>query len=344
MAQLSHMEQETIAEVGNISLGAAASALSSIISRRVIITAPHVQVLTVNNIKQNFPVPCLLVEVSYLSGLKGDNILLIKQEDALAIAGLMMGAPGGSSLGEMELSAIQEAMNQMMGYMATSMSEMFGQVIEITPPKLTSCNLAEQELSRLQEEALAVQISFSIQVEGVIDSKLIQVIPVEFARQMAVFLLSGGETTLELVSPVERQEKAALELASPPEREEKAAEPESLAVHTRSTDPRPASLFAGEQICAAGERIYADGEQPDADDWKKLDIVREIPLEVTVILGRTRAPLGNLFALDQGGVIYLDQLAGEPVEIRINDKLIARGEVVLINEQFGVRITQQQPG
>ena len=137
------MEKETIAEVGNISLGRT-SALSSIIDRRVDITTPHVQVLTIDEIKKNYPVPCLLVETSYIRGLEGDNLLLIKQEDALAIAGLMLGSLVDTTLGEMELSANQEAMNQMMGSMATSMSEMFSEVIEITPPKLTTCELAER--------------------------------------------------------------------------------------------------------------------------------------------------------------------------------------------------------
>jgi len=321
MEHLSHMEKETIAEVGNISLGAAASALSSILNRRVNITAPHLEILTVNQIKQSYPLPCLLVEVSYLSGLQGKNILLINQEDALVIAGLMMGTPGCSFLGEMELSAIQEAMNQMMGYMATAMSEMFGQVVGITPPKLTSCNLAEQELVGLEESSLAVQVSFSIQVEGAVDSKLIQVIPLDFAKKMAAFLLSGGESALEMVFPEEAQETAA--------------EPEPLAGCIPDTESPVPAFFDGKQI--------PPGELLNEDNWNKLEIAKEIPLEVTVILGKSKMPLGKLFTLNQGGIITLDQLAGEPVEIRINNKLIARGEVVLVNEQFGVRITQQLP-
>ena len=312
MVQLTHMEQETIAEVGNISLGAAATALSQIIDRRVDITTPHIKILTVDEVKNSYPVPCLLVETSYTSGLKGDNLLLIKQEDALVIAGIMMGSLAGSTLGEMELSAIQEAMNQMMGYMATSMSDMFGRVIEITPPRLTVCDLAKHNLNRLPKEELVAQVSFSIRVEGAIDSKLIQVIPLDFAKEMAVFLLSEGKKGMESAPSGEQEED----------------------IKAGATGFSPA-------IGQKPGRFLAAGEEGESGEWEKLDIVREIPLEVTVILGKTRLPLGNLFALDQGGVIYLEQFAGEPVEILINNKLIALGEVVLVNDQFGVRITRQ---
>ncbi len=328
MSLLNHMEEETIAEVGNISLGAAANALSLIINRRVYITAPHVQELTVQEIRRGFPVPCLLAESSYQSGLRGDNILIMKQDDAMAIASLMMGGRGEGFLGEMELSAIQEAMNQMTGYMATSMSEMFGQVIEISPPKLTICNLAEKSISGMEDEILAVQISFSIQVEGLIDSKLIQVVPLEFARRMAKFLLSGGGTALET-----EPEKTLREGEQPPPPLTAGTEDEIFAEPGSATEQFEKAEEAAE--------VNTPREKSVSDQWGKLDMVKEIPLEITVYLGKTRIPLGNLFTLGQGGIICLDQLAGEAVEILINDKPIAKGEVVLINEQFGVKITNQ---
>lgn len=323
--ELSHMERETIAEVGNISLGAAASALSSILNRRVDITIPHLEIFTANQVKENYPLPCLLVEVSYLSGLQGKNVLLIKQEDAAVIAGLMLeNSPEQRSLGEMELSAIQEAMNQMMGYMATAMSEMFGQVVEISPPELTICDLAEEGLRNLEKGAPVVELSFSIQVEDFIDSRLIQVIPYNFAKKMTGFLLSGGESSLE-ESPPE-----AL-----PEDELAAGRQQATAQEARSACPRPAAFDGAEMAPAAPDLNVAH--------WRKLDLVRDIPLEVTVILGKTRIPLGKLFTLNQGSIIALEQAAGNPVEIRVNNELVARGEVVLVDEQFGVRITEHLP-
>ncbi len=323
MEPFDHMEKETIAEVGNISLGAAAAALSEILNRRVYITAPHFEIRAISQIREEYPVPCLLAEVKYLSGLKGSNVLLIKQDDAVIIAALMMGnSPEQSSLGEMELSAIQEAMNQMMGYMATAMSEMFGRVVEISPPGLTLCNLAEENLISLDESHPVVELSFTIQVEGFIDSRLIQVIPCDFAKKMTGYLLSGGAQPLE---------------GSPGGDEALLAEDGFALPQAAGAVPGTA---AGRPPAPGGAGIAPVARGEDADSWRKLDLVREIPLEVTVLLGKTRAPLGELFALDRGGIITLDQASGSAVEIRINNRPVARGEVVLVDHQFGVRITE----
>ncbi|MGB4502469.1 MAG: flagellar motor switch phosphatase FliY [Dethiobacteria bacterium] len=334
MEPLSHMEKETIAEVGNISLGAAASALSAILNRRVYITTPRLEMRAVNQVKESYPVPCLLVEVKYLSGLQGSNILLIKQEDALVIAGLMLGSsPEQQSLGEMELSAIQEAMNQMMGYMATAMSEMFGQVVEISPPELTICDLADEELKLLDESSPVVELAFTIQVEDFIDSKLIQVIPYDFAKKMTEFLLSGGEVPLEESLPKALSVEKAVEEPVEEPVEEAAALPQADAQEPSTASRYPAAFNEAEP-----------GSEPEVNSWEKLELVRGIPLEVTVILGKTRMPLGELLALNRGGIIALNQAADNPVEIQINNKPVARGEIVLVDEQLGVRITEHLTG
>lgn len=338
MEPLSHMEKETIAEVGNISLGAAASALSAILNRRVYITTPRLEMRAVNQVKESYPVPCLLVEVKYLSGLQGSNILLIKQEDALVIAGLMLGSSLEQQfLGEMELSAIQEAMNQMMGYMATAMSEMFGQVVEISPPELTICDLADEELKLLDESSPVVELAFTIQVEDFIDSKLIQVIPYDFAKKMTEFLLSGGEVPLEESLPKALSVEKAVEEPV----EESVEEPVEEAAALSQADAQEPST-AGRYPAAFNE-AEPDSE-PKVNSWEKLELVRGIPLEVTVILGKTRMPLGELFALNRGGIIALNQAADNPVEIQINNKPVARGEIVLVDEQLGVRITEHLTG
>ncbi len=338
MEPLSHMEKETIAEVGNISLGAAASALSAILNRRVYITTPRLEMRAVNQVKESYPVPCLLVEVKYLSGLQGSNILLIKQEDALVIAGLMLGSSLEQQfLGEMELSAIQEAMNQMMGYMATAMSEMFGQVVEISPPELTICDLADEELKLLDESSPVVELAFTIQVEDFIDSKLIQVIPYDFAKKMTEFLLSGGEVPLEESLPKALSGEKAVEEPV----EESVEEPVEEAAALPQADAQEPST-AGRYPAAFNE-AEPDSE-PKVNSWEKLELVRGIPLEVTVILGKTRMPLGELFALNRGGIIALNQAADNPVEIQINNKPVARGEIVLVDEQLGVRITEHLTG
>ena len=146
MEELSPLEKDTIAEVGNISLGASATALSTILDKRVEITTPRLDILSIAAVKRKFPVPCLVAAVNYRAGLDGDNILLIKEKDARAIAALMLGRDPSDTdqpLQELELSALKEAMNQMMGFMATSMSEMFARRIDISPPRIERRNLGE---------------------------------------------------------------------------------------------------------------------------------------------------------------------------------------------------------
>ncbi|MGM0651867.1 MAG: flagellar motor switch phosphatase FliY, partial [Bacillota bacterium] len=196
MEELSALEKDTIAEVGNISLGASATALSTILNKSVDITTPKLEVLSLDQVQRAYPVPCIAVKVEYTAGLQGSNMLLIKEADALIIAALMMGEPYENKAGpltEIELSAVQEAMNQMMGSMTTSMSELFQRPIDISPPGITMINLAEEKepLEEISEIDQVVQVEFSIKVDNIIDSAMIQVIPVEFARQMAADLLSG---------------------------------------------------------------------------------------------------------------------------------------------------------
>jgi flagellar motor switch protein FliN len=305
---LSDLEKDTISEVGNISLGSSATALSVLLNKAVDITTPKLEIVKVEDIQEKYPVPCLLVEVDYTIGLKGSNVLLVKESDALIIAALMMGeTPEGKKgpLSEIEMSAVQEAMNQMMGSMATSMSELFQRSIDISPPRMELINFANDRvmLGELNPEDDIVHVAFSIKVEDIIDSVMVQVIPIEFAREMAGYLLQDqfDEATLAV-----EEETSAYE--------------------------QPVRQAANRPIPKTQDQI----------DIQKLELVRDIPMDVTVVLGSTRLPLGTLFSLGKGGIVDLDCSENDPVEIMANDRLLARGEVVLMNDQLGVRITEIQ--
>jgi len=326
---LSDLERDTIAEVGNISLGASATALSTILNTMVDITTPKLNIIKVDQIQEKYPLPCVLVEVDYTSGLEGRNILLIKQEDAAVIASMMMGESGEDKdrpLSEIELSAVQEAMNQMMGSMATSMSELFQRPIEISPPKMTLIDLAEDVtlLKGLRPDEDVVHVEFTIKVEDVIDSVMLQVIPIKFAKTMTSFLLSGG-----------------------------AAEPPTEVIEEVDDNDIDISSIVGEVIAEtekqqpAAEPVQPEKEPdtyrlPPTADIQKLEMVKDIPMDIIVVLGSTRLPLGELFSLNTGGIVGLNCSASDPVEIMANDRLLAKGEVVMINDQLGVRITEIQ--
>ncbi len=331
---LSDIEKDTISEVGNISLGSSATALSILLDKAVDITTPKLEIVKVGDIQKKYPVPCLLVEVDYTTGLKGSNVLLVKESDALIIAALMMGeAPEGKEgpLSEIEMSAVQEAMNQMMGSMSTSMSELFQRTIDISPPRVELIDLANDRvmLGELNPEDDIVHVAFSIKVEDIIDSVMVQVIPIEFAREMAGYLLHDqfDMTTLapeEAPADIPAIEYTIPEIAPDPKEFEKAEDVPVYEQPVRQPARRPVP------------------KTQDQVDFQKLELVRDIPMDITVVLGSTRLPLGMLFSLGKGGIVDLDCSENDPVEIMANDRLLARGEVVLMNDQLGVRITEIQ--
>ncbi len=326
--ELSDLERDTISEVGNISLGASATALSTILDTMVDITTPQLSILKVSEIQEKYPIPCVLVEVDYISGLQGSNMLLIKQEDAVVIAAIMMGEDHKGKegpLNEIELSAVQEAMNQMMGSMATSMSELFQRPIEISPPRMDLIDLAEDIhlLEGLSPDQFVVHVEFTIKVEDIIDSVMIQVIPIEFAKEMAGYLLQG------YTEPTSYPETGA---------EVETARPEPEAAQTKPA----ADIDVEPSAPAPPVRTPEPYKLPASVDLEKLEMVKDIPMDIIVVLGSTKMPLGELFSLNAGGIVDLDCRSNDPVELLANDRLLAKGEVVMINDQLGVRITEIQ--
>ncbi len=316
---LSELEKDTIAEVGNISLGSSATALSAILDKAVEITTPRLSVVKISDIQEKYPIPCVMVDVEYTVGLQGSNMLLVKKADAMIIASLMMGEEPHEDkdaiLSEIEMSAIQEAMNQMMGSMATSMSDLFQRPIDISPPRMEFIDLGDERLmlSNLDPEEYVVHVEFNIKVEDIIDSVMFQVIQLDFARTMAGYLLGEALDSIP---------EAAGELIV-----DKGFE-------------KDGGYF--EEPARQSTIVPAASRLPLSVDLQKLELVKDIPMDVTVILGSARVALGKLFALGRGGIVDLDCSANDPVEIMANDRLLAKGEIVMVNDQLGVKITEIQ--
>ncbi|GEM_PF-7055 len=336
--ELDEMQKDVLAEVGNISLGSSATALAQLINRQVQITTPRITLTNMKEVRNRFPVPCLVVKVNYIKGLEGENVLIIKEDDALIITGLMMGLEPPEKpekLEELELSAISEAMNQMMGSASTAMSDFFERVIDISPPDLSHKDLHTEDLDadEIAEETPLVQISFQMEVEGLIDSELIQLVPLEFAREIASYLLSAlsGEELDHFEEEAEEAEEpedifsSVLEGAGPAEDAQAQAE-----------SPAPAKEPAQEK---SAPREVPVQEKLDEEEAERLDMIRDIPVEISAVLGRTRVPLKSVTSLFAGDIINLERYVGEPVELLANDRLVAKGEVVLVNGQFGIKIT-----
>lgn len=359
---LSPMEQDALGEVGNISFGSSATALSSLLGQKVEITTPIVSIINSHKLEKEFPHPYVAVQVQYTAGLSGLNLLVIKQSDAAIIADLMLGGDGlnpNQDLGEIQLSAIQEAMNQMMGSAATSMSTVFNQKVDISPPSIDLMNISENEgKDNIPTDDILVKISFRLKIGDLIDSNIMQLLPLDFGKEVAQNLLGGAQTI---------GSNAAPEQPVQPQPQVQQAPPMQPAQPTIAPEPAIPNMQAQQQMAATAyqEAPYAQQVPPaqsyqqpvqpvnvqqaqfvsfenspiTKEESRNLNMLLDIPLQVTVELGRTTHSVKDILQLSSGSIIELDKLAGEPVDILVNNRLIAKGEVVVIEENFGVRIT-----
>ncbi|WP_417900551.1 flagellar motor switch phosphatase FliY [Bacillus haimaensis] len=350
----STLEQDALGEIGNISFGSSATALSTLLNQKVEITTPKVSLLEKQQLEAEFPDPYVAIRVNYTEGFTGSNILVVEQRDAAIIADLMLGGSGenpSQEFDEIHLSAVQEAMNQMMGSAATSMSTVFSKKIDISPPAVLLIDFKEGEgKEQLPEDNLLVKVAFSIRIGKLIDSSIMQILPFPFAKELVKELLNKDKKVEEPVvspsnvppTPVPKQENVASmehrtvetsydysqhapENISYQQQERKAQQAAAKPAQTVNVQPAVFSSFETTAIAEAAPN--------------NLNMLMDIPLQVTVELGRTRRSVKDILELSSGSVIELDKLAGEPVDILVNNKLIAQGEVVVIDESFGVRVT-----
>ncbi len=327
---LSTIEEDTLGEIGNISFGSSATTLSTLLNQKVDITTPEVSIITKNEILNEFEFEHVTIQVNYVDGFNGQNVLVMKSEDAAVIADIMLGGDGTSpesDLNEIHLSTVQEAMNQMMGTAATSMSTVFGKRVDISPPSISLEKPGdEQGNESLTDENYFVKVSFQLKVGNLIDSKIMQLIPVQFAKELVDQLLN---------TEGEKEAAVTAELDKPSNQMEE----ESPATETGNPQ------YLGDNIdknnASIHQASFSDLEQVtnNKNKQRNLDMLLDIPLKVSVELGRTKRSIKDILDLSSGSVIELDKLAGEPVDILVNGKLIARGEVVVIDENFGVRVT-----
>ncbi|WP_413300415.1 flagellar motor switch phosphatase FliY [Bacillus sp. 1P10SD] len=331
---LSSMEQDALGEIGNIALGSSTTALSSLLNQRVEITTPTLSVIEQEQMEELISEKHVAVHVDYTEGIRGKNLLMIKEKDAKIIANLMMGGDGTilePELSELHLSAVQEAMNQMMGSAATSMSTIFSQKVDISPPTIDVLGFPPKKLEDLEEDII-LEISFRLKVGSLIDSNMIQFIPLSFGKEMIQKILSISE-------PAQSSMVVEKEVASPPTTQPVAVE--SVSVTPKETNTVSQNTTQTPMNANVQKVEYASfSETPSGSSHAgNIDMLFDIPLEITVELGRTKMQIRKILELGPGAVIQLDKLAGEPVDILANHKLIAKGEVVVIEESFGVRIT-----
>ncbi|AHN20925.1 flagellar motor switch phosphatase FliY [Lysinibacillus sphaericus] len=354
---LDSFAQDALGEVGNISFGSSATALSALLGQKVDITTPSISMINRNKLEEEFPHPYVAVQVEYTIGLTGMNLLVIKQSDAAIIADLMLGGDGLNpkpDLGEIQLSAVQEAMNQMMGSAATSMSTVFNKKVDISPPTIDLMNISKNEgRDNIPEDDLLVKVSFRLRIGNLIDSNLMQLLPLKFSQNIVKSLLGETEAIAEPVAatiapeapiapppvqhtPPPAQQPAYQQPAAPVQQPMYQEQPpmyqEQQQIQMQQRPVQPVNVQQA-QFASFDPNVISQSEA------RNLNMLLDIPLQVTVELGRTKRSVKEILELASGSIIELDKLAGEPVDILVNSRLIAKGEVVVIDENFGVRIT-----
>jgi len=308
---LTPMEADAIGEIGNISMGTAATTLSQLLGQRVSITAPRVSVTTLAGLYAQFSVPYLAISVNYTQGLAGFNLLVIRNEDAAIIADLMMGGqgiPADSELDEMKVSAVSEVMNQMIGTAATSMHSLFGRQVNISPPSVLPFNYPAKpdENASLNDEDLVV-VTFRMVIGSLVDSELLQIMPMRSAQQM-----------VELLMPP----------SPPPVSHEKTPRIES-----------PPPIASNESPVVQRAQFSQLPPTPISIPGANIDLILDVPLHVSVVLGKCRRSIKDVITMGVGSVVELDRMVEDQVDILVNGTLIAKGEIVVVNENFGVRLT-----
>ncbi|MCL1917697.1 MAG: flagellar motor switch phosphatase FliY [Peptococcaceae bacterium] len=349
--ELTDVEKDALGEIANISMGTAATTLSQLLGKKVEITTPKVDLATIKEIVESYPVPHVLIDVEYKRELGGSNMLILSRTDGSIIVDLMMGGTGMNptdQLNDIQISGISEAMNQMMGSAATSMSTVFDSVVDISTPVVHVGDSIESDIefinTHLNYGETVIRVSFRMVVEGIIDSVLLQLIPFDNADKMMEKLfekkgepqaLSSAQGSGQTPAPGPSQLPPQ---ASPQVSPQAVSQPAAYGSPPPQTQPSSPAAAMPTMVQSAEFAQLTPGTMPIIPN--NLDLIYDVPLQVSVELGRTRKTIREILDLGSGSVVELDRLAGESVDMAVNGKLIAKCEVVVVNEMFGIKITE----
>jgi len=339
---LTDMENDIIGEVGNISMGSAATALSDMIGKRVSITTPVISVTTLKKMRESFEIPNIAVEIKYVTGIAGKNIFCMKVTDAAVIANLMMGGNGEAcceTLSEIEESAVSEAMNQMIGSAATSMATMFSRKVDISPPKSKVWDSTTPNMSDiLEEEEAIIQVAFRLQIEDLIDSIIMQVLSVETVKKIESIMM-GNE-------PVEEHNEVAkssdIVIESKQDAVEKikdqASVKDEVVTKEKSESNTYSSVSETEPFNDKMQKVEFRSFNEANYVSKNTNSIFDVPLNIQVVLGNAERTIKEVMNFGKGTLLELNQAAGQPIELHVNGKVIAYGEVVVVDGNLAVNI------
>ena len=370
---LTDAQKDAIGEISNISMGTAATTLSTLLNQTVNITTPKVTYMNWDELSDSYDRPCVFLQISYTHGLDGTNVLVLKERDVKIITNLMMGGEGevtDEEIGELHLSAIGEAMNQMMGSAATSMSSMLGKKIDISPPVANLVDLNENNSDTLPEFLSRdfVKVSFRMTIGTLVDSEIMQLYPFEFARSLyeifmneAVDNITTSESyddypEIDETPHMEQPQAEAPQMGMPQMGMPQMGMPQmgmpQMGMPQMGYGMPPAGYMQpmygqmgygappqeNVNVQPATFQPFQGGQAPVGNE--NIDLIMDVPLEVTVELGRTTKSIKDILEFAPGTIVELNKIAGEPIDVLVNGKYVAKGEVVVIEESFGIKITE----
>lgn len=405
---LTQDEQDALGEMGNICMGTAATTMYTLLGRKVTITTPSLSLHNRETLAAEHPLPLVVVEVQYTEGIKGNNLLLLKEYDAALITDLLMGGSGNLDpdnivLDEISLSAIREVMNQMVGSSATSLASLLHKTINISTPASRRIVIGEDNLSSIfQRGDIVLKIAFKMEIENLLTSEIMQVLPIDFSRTLANELLYPQPEEPEVdwnqhadlaqnvytpqdatmmpqqePTPAPPPQSAPTPPPPPPQSAQQPVPPPYMEANQPQAQPPYApgyypyppygyppayaptpGMMGQPPVPPQASGVLKDPSNVNVRDveypvfgavgpttdgrietqnlWRLLDV----PMEVTVELGRCTKTIKQVLDMNVGTVVVLDKLAGEMVEVLVNGIQVARGEVVVIDDSYGVRITE----
>lgn len=350
---ISDMERDVIGEVMNISLGSSATSLSTLLGKRVEITVPKVNVITADDFNYDYLEPAIGVEINYVEGLHGVNLMIWKRLDAKAIIEILLGQSIPNEefeMDEINTSAICEVMNQMMGSAATALSDFLGKSINIsTPVAYEIDNRTEFKNKYFIDNDVIVAVSFELFIEDSVQSQFINVMPISLARDIVSNFLKGSEETLSSEPTIQMDSKPkeqAIQYEDEEDFEEDIEEEDerpiqkpiksnSSKVKQKKKEQAPVNVRPMQYQSFDDEEDILSEEQ-----YSNLELIMSVPLEISVEIGKAKRQIKDILGFTQGTIIELDKQAGALVDIIVNGQLIAKGEVVVVNDNFGVRVTE----
>lgn len=402
------IEMDAIGEIMNITMGSAATAVSNLLSAKVWITTPTVNVVGVKDLSFPELEPSVMVKIKYVQGVSGQNVLVLKQNDVQLILNQLMGLPlevtDDFEFDEMNISAVCEVMNQMMGAAATALSEIIDTTVDISTPEamVDEDKRVIADLYEVGGEDNVVSIKFNLTIDGVINSEFISILTIDLAKEMAEKMMAGYSAATDEVTPSEPTPAPVQEAPASSGSSLSQEEIEAMLGGGASSAPQPAPVpqqapqpqmqpiqqqmpqqpmqgmppYGYDPNMQMYNNMYPQmpqgqpmpnmyPQQPygyppqpniqpvqlqnfasynnaslNKEQNDNLKLLMGVPLNVSVEIGSTTKKVKEILEFTQGSIIELERQAGAPVDIIVNGNLIARGDVVVIDDNFAVRITE----